>query len=583
MSSALENKWLVHKKFRVSDLLVILLCLLGAAISINLFWKDLYQTISSIEESKPIGTISIKNNNVQRRMGDRILWGRLSVESPVYIGDIIRVAELSAALLDIDKNHIELGENTLIRVQIDENNEGLYKIELAQGTMDLVASNESRGITINAMGKEINVGPGTALLTGTSEEGLIIKVTEGSIIITDLAENKAEETELTAGMMLSLDPVGEEKIEPGVVMLRPRPNVRLLKNNSEPLVISFNWNRINLDAKETLQLEIAEDRSFNRIIEVKNNLNDNTEAVLGNGTFHWRILTKNNILSNGQITILDSSGPELLSPVRNRLYSYQTDLPQIRFEWAEIDNASGYFLEVSETPEFLGTAVKKETASAFSLESALGQGIWYWRVMPVFPSAFEGNSAYSEIASFNIIQSKEAVELIWPEPAPEPLSAEDTSLEAIFIEEIQPEPEKKLPAPVLPPPPPPPLPAPLNLYPASGYIIGIAELKTQRNIDFEWAAVPGANEYTFTLFEQNANGRRIIISNNAINNNGWTLTDIGILDRGTYIWQVEAMIKNQNGGIERHGITAENTFTIDIPMPLQPQVQIELKSNNNEK
>ena len=101
---------------------MILLCLSGAAVSINLFRNDLFQTINSYDDKKPVGTLYIRDNNVQRRMGDRVLWGRLVKESPIYLDDLIRVAELSAATLDIDGNYINLNENTLIRVQRDSDN-----------------------------------------------------------------------------------------------------------------------------------------------------------------------------------------------------------------------------------------------------------------------------------------------------------------------------------------------------------------------------------------------------------------------------------------------------------------------------
>jgi len=70
-------------KFRLVDLLVILLCLSGAAYSINLFWADLFQTLNG-QNKTPVGTVSIKRNIVQRRMSDRVIWDRLIRESPVY-------------------------------------------------------------------------------------------------------------------------------------------------------------------------------------------------------------------------------------------------------------------------------------------------------------------------------------------------------------------------------------------------------------------------------------------------------------------------------------------------------------------
>ena len=53
----------------------------------------------------------------------------------------------------------------------------------------------------------------------------------------------------------------------------------------------------------------------------------------------------------------------------------------------------------------------------------------------------------------------------------------------------------------------------------------------------------------------------------------WSLTDLSILDMGTFVWQVEAVSRNRGGAIERRGKLGENTFFIDIP----PTARIEVE------
>ena len=114
--------------FRLRDLFVIILCLSTAVFGLYLFRLDLFQTISS-RNIKPVGTITIKENIVQRRPMDRLLWDRVVVESPVYLGDLIRVAEISSATLNIDNNHLDLNDNTLIRIQRSKDGEGPVEIK----------------------------------------------------------------------------------------------------------------------------------------------------------------------------------------------------------------------------------------------------------------------------------------------------------------------------------------------------------------------------------------------------------------------------------------------------------------------
>jgi len=558
------------RKFHFTDLLVILLCLSIAAVSLNLFRNDLFQTINSRNENTPIGTIFIRNNNVQRRLGDRVLWGRLAVESPVYLKDLVRVAELSAATIDISGNHIDLGENTLIRVQPSSNGKGPIEIELSQGTMDLSTSGGS--IVLNIQGKQVRVGPGTVLNATTGENGMVVQVSEGSATVNGGEQSR----QLDAGTMVALDPAGTEKREPAVVVTQPRLTARYLKSETGNLNIAFSWNRINLDTGDALRLELAGDRNFNTLTTVLTDLNDSAQTVLGAGTWFWRISYQGTVLSSGQITVVDASGPELISPAKDQLFSYQSDKPRLRYQWSIKPEASGYILEVSDTPDFTNPAIRQETAATSFIDSSLGPGTWYWRVAPAFPSVYEGTASFSSASSFRIEQGSAPVALVWPEPVQPEAPPPELPVEIPAAVPVAP-PKEAPPKAAVPKPPAPPqlLPEPGDCQPASGYRIGIEELRAKRSLAFQWSAVPEANEYIFTLYRQTENGKQRILSTTIENSDSWILDNISDLERGTYIWQVEAVSTNKDGAITRRGKTAENSFTIDVPAPAQPSIQVE--------
>jgi hypothetical protein len=109
---------------------------------------------------------------------------------------------------------------------------------------------------------------------------------------------------------------------------------------------------------------------------------------------------------------------------------------------------------------------------------------------------------------------------------------------------------------------------PGNRQPANGHRIGVEELKAQRNIAFSWSAVQGANAYIVTLYHE-TNGRRRRITGTAqpISRTSWTLDNLSLLDRGNFIWQVEA-VNTAGGRIDQRGRPGENTFSIDIPRPV---------------
>ena len=558
------------RKFRFTDLLIILLCLSVAAVSLNLFRSDLFQTINSRNASNPVGTIFIKNNNVQRRLGDRVLWGRLAVESPVYTGDLVRVAELSAATLDIAGNHIDLGENTLIRVQPSADGKGPIEIELTQGSMDLSTSGGS--IVLNVMGKQVKVGPGTVLNATTGENGMVVQVSEGSATVIGEEDSR----ELEAGTMVSLDSVGKEKLDPAAVVLQPRLNARYLKSAPGTIDVAFAWNRVNLDEGEPLRLEFAGDRNFNTVSTVINDLGDSAQTALDAGTWYWRLTYEDAILSSGQISVVDASGPDLISPAKDQLFRYQSEKPQLRYQWSEKPDASNYILEVSDTPDFGNPIIHQETAATSFIDSSLGPGTWYWRVAPAFPSVYEGTASFSSASSFRIEQGSAPVALVWPEPVQPEAPPPELPVEIPAAVPVAP-PKEAPPKAAVPKPPAPPqlLPEPGDCQPASGYRIGIEELRAKRSIAFQWSAVPEANEYIFTLYRQTENGKQRILSTTIENSDSWILDNISDLERGTYIWQVEAVSTNKDGAITRRGKTAENSFTIDVPAPAQPSIQVE--------
>jgi len=527
------------------------------AFSINMFMRDLSQTID-LYNVKPVGTIIIKKNTVQRRLADRVLWERLRVESPVYLGDTIRTAEISSATLDIDGRQIDLDENTLIRILPVQDRSGTLQIELSDGSLG-ATTGEVGGLQLAVQGRVIKMGTEAALTATTREDGFSAQVNKGTAAVIEEGESRT----VTQGTMLSFNAEGAElRQQPAVVVTQPRPNARYVKNTLQPLSVSFAWNRINLEAEKGLRLEIAADRNFNRIVQSVENLNASAEISLDAGLWNWRLSYDGDILSTGRLSVTETSNISLLSPVKGSMFRYQDDPPSIRFQWSEIEEALYYIIEISPIQNFANPYISKHTTAPFFTDSLLGPGIWYWRVQPFFPSAYEGIAGFSQVSYFTIEQTVISAGdeiVVLPEPKVEPAA---TVKEAHPVQKTTPPVQEKTP-----PPPPPLLPPPNNMRPANGYRIGIEELKAQRSIVFRWSSVAEANAYTITLYKKTANGRRQIRRIPLGNSTTWTLDNISLLGRGEFVWRVEASYNRRNGTVERSGSPGENSFVIDVPIP----------------
>jgi len=542
---------LTGKKFRFIDFLVILLCLSGAAYSFKLFWFDLFYTINSRNE-KPLGVITLQRNTVKRQFRDSVRWDRLTIGSPLYAGDLIRVAELSSLGFMRDDIQVEYVDYQMRRI-LPLSDDGLMQIE-----GNVIVTAEKSGIYY-LNGSRIDAGAGTVIKSESGDAGVNIQVLEGGDKVKVEREGKTHE--IKSGEMIDWDTSGKERSVPSVVVTQPRPNARYLKSSLQPVNADFAWKRVNIASTDALSLEIAEDPNFARIVFSQNTFDERARVSLNAGPWYWRLSFAGSEMTRGYFTVVEASGPVLINPVKNSRISYTDTLPLVSFQWSKTEGASDYYLEISETSDFARPRIRKQIAANFYNESGLGPGTWYWHILPVFPAGFTGVAEYSSTGSFSIEQSNIA-EVVLPEPVVAATVPELTLSEPPVPEAEPPE-----------PPPPPLLAVPGGRSPASGHRIGIDELRAQK-INFRWNRVPGANGYIITIYRQSANGLRQISQTGPINRTGWSLENLGILDNGSFIWQVEA-VNSRGNTIEQHGRTTQNLFIMDIPRPARPRIQPE--------
>ena len=546
-------------KFRFADFLVVLFCLSGAVYSINLFRLDLFQTLNG-QNKTPIGNVTIKRNTVQRRMSDRVLWDRLIKASPVYSDDIIRVADNSEANLNVGGHDIALNENTLVRLRYDKET-GELQIELTAGNIGLVTAPEGSNVVLNVMGRQVEAKPGTALnaATGNNGNSVALQVSEGAAAI----KEKGRSRELSAGATVAMDGEGSIRSEPGALVTQPRPNALYRKTGNEPLNVAFSWSRINLQPNETLRLEVAEDQNFSRSVRTLNGLNDSAQTALNAGLWNWRLIYNggaNNsaILASGRFTITDASGPELLSPANNQQFFYETELPKLYFQWSQADDVSYYIMEVDVTPEFRNPIIKKQTTVTSLADSSLDEGIWYWRVTPVFSQTGEGGGASPRTAAFRIVKSRE--------PQTPPLSA---AREEPAFAQTPPAALSQEPAPA-PEPAPAEKPAPARSSPPKrvtlespnqeASIPGLTALR--RQTVFQWSSEEAVAKSRFVL-SRNPNPLKGKPEIEILDPNRTVRVDR--LKEGVWYWTVEAKTP------EGVNITAQNPRRLRVlPIPLLP-------------
>ena len=639
--------------FRLIDFLVIFIFLSVAAIAVGLFMKDLMQTIN-LRNVDPVGHVIIRKNIVQRRLVDRVLWDRLSSQSPVYLGDLIRVAELSAATLYIDGNSIDLDENTLIRLTRAADGATL-RIIMDEGSLSLASAADSSRISLDIGGMQVEMTAGgsdnleteggrTVLNVTSAQDGVTLQVNQGTAQLVEAGRTR----QLAAGNQLSRDADGALREDRAVVVMTPAGSAHYVNDSRNPLLINFSWNRINLDTEDLLLLEIASDRNFNRIIYRNETADSLAHTVLANGLWYWRISYERKVLSDGRFTIINGTGPRLQSPASSSIFKYTDELPTLSFRWARVDEASSYTIEISDSPDFVTSQIQRQSQSTFLTEASLGEGTWYWRVKPEFPPIYTGNSSFSQASHFIIertittvaaaqlsLEDWYAAELPPEKPAlpvlhltaPAQRSDVDGLMaiqhQVVFVWEFDSEITSsrfflsRNPNPVRQPSviienpdktvsvnrlgigawywnvevqtpygstiiapehgvfqimPIPLLPAAENLQPVNEHRFTMNDLMARRSISFSWDTVSGANAYILTIYQQAAGRRFQVFRTQPLTQTSYLLEDLRFLDRGTFVWEIEAVNRGQNNTIYQRGRTSENSFVMEIILPSRIQI-----------
>lgn len=375
------------------DALVIVVCSAGFSLCLLLCWRDINATISRLDE-KPIGAITFRHNTTQRRFANRVIWDRLSKESPVYNGDIVRTANLSEATITFtDGGIVDLYSNTLIQV-FD------YMIEFTKG--GITANAADSGLVIASGDKRLSIDSGSVVRTDALQDGAMdIAVSAGAAV---LESSGATSKAIGAGEALLVNVKGVALDIPRAAAIFPPPNAQFL-TQSASVPLEFSWNKFNYPSDGFTRLEIASDRGFARIYFAEVTGGSRLSVNLPEGTWFWRLYHYGDIvqeeISYSRITITRGAAPVLLSPAFGQTFHYLDSAPSTRFQWTSSPEASSYLLEAADNSSLRNPALSIKVDAGGGeelsvLSSALSEGGWYWRVTPVYGRGFVANPSFSE-------------------------------------------------------------------------------------------------------------------------------------------------------------------------------------------
>ncbi len=573
-----------------------------------LFYYDMNKRID-FGDRKVIGNIYFKNNVVQRKLDDQVVWERMDNGSPLTNKDTIRSEAFSDALIRLaDGTEINIDENSMFNLDLTGDKPSL---EFSGGSLQVKkGTSKESSIVIKSQGNEIDVqSGGLKLEKSANKKDLNVFVESGSTKI----KKGGKEVEVESGK--------KAEIAEGKEIAVTRVPIRLLTPESQALFlvepgqgsakVPFSWTLDN--GFENPVIEVSRSPQFkSNVIEQKVN-GDSFTGSLTDGTFYWRIKATESATNKveksgeGKFFIQKEEAFRTDSPAMGLQYKYVNTPPLIGFVWTKLGTARGYLFELADNQSFSSPIKKLDTGANTISFDDLKEGSYFWRVTAF--SAFPGaENKISTTMAFSIKKENTypAPNLIRPANGSEISLEEIEKGQATIIWESNPEfskykyeisrdakfgsslvskelpgnfvtpnwkelgqgvfflrlkgyandgregeysiaskftiVEKKTPDEEPPPPPPPkkeevkekPKPPPLEL---GSPVNSVVEMKGKKTLDFAWQSGPGFDKYEITIYQVVGQNRRSI-HRATTKSPTYSLSDLSILDEGTFSWEV---------------------------------------------
>ncbi len=184
-----------RSKASIADILLFVLCSLGAVAALGLYYKDI-NSWSLKNNETAVAKIYFKKNVVQRKFIDNDIWERVNQESPIYNGDKIRTASDSEIHAQFEKTgtKIQLKENSLIQIFSNKKEKA---IDFLSGEIFLASAQDGEEAVVMAVKKKISAAPNSKVKITISKaeknekkesqpKEAVVEVIEGEAVVTNV-------------------------------------------------------------------------------------------------------------------------------------------------------------------------------------------------------------------------------------------------------------------------------------------------------------------------------------------------------------------------------------------------------------
>jgi type II secretory pathway component PulC len=509
-------KWAKSEFFLVNFGLIIIILIL-------FLWLYLEFHFSIGKIGEPIGKITYRVNESQRKYSSNFLWTDLDLNSNIYNYDTVRTDTSSRIYVMLnDKTEIQLEEDSMVVFDLSKDTLDLSfftgKIRLDSTNVD-----KSKKIKIISGDSVVNLNNGAVQLKKLASSSVNVNVLEGKA---ELKQNNTTQS-LEKGEEVKIRGEKLQKEKKKIRLLSPINSRYFLTRKS--LDIEFEWEGDNTDNSYILEVYNSNIKSTPLIAKKINGIH--YSQTLSPGKYIWKVYDSKKENSESDSFYVANDNPvKLFTPLPETFFNYIDTPPRILFSWSKNEFIRYYKLEISETNTFDKIKYQLTTENESSIVDNLDPGKYFYRVVTKteFPDSL--NKA-SQVNSFTISKKDTPNQ----NPKPEERNSTISNEEAI----------------------------PLNLITPKDQ----ASLDTDR-LQFTWDKVKDNVEYLLE-FSKSPEFTDIILSRKSKANS----LLVTLPENGNFFWRVKATLQNGNSIIS-------NRFSFSYQF--NPIVQIVFPVNNSE-
>lgn len=406
-------------KLSASDAVVSVVTLVLSSVLVFFYVQETGRSTFRTDD-EPLGTIVFKKLNATRRISGGLVWERIRNNSPVFEDDTLRTAEASEAVIRFDDGtSLEMYENSMLRLSFkgDERTLEFLGGEISVSGSAGARGTASTGYTIKAGDKTVAVQEGTRASLVRREETLSVEVLDGGITLVH-GDGRSETVDRAKELEVNLSSGAARVVSRPVYPTAPEQNARFLIEHPGPAKLKFAWNYEG-GADSPCVLEISGNSSFESLAFSAPSSEGTLTAEVVPGTWFWRVRSPDGTVSAARrISLYADTPPRPILPAQNAEILYRNTLPSLQFSWTGSQYASACIFEIAPSPDFANPVkIERTTVDRISVGS-LGEGLWYWRVTPVYPMALPEGQSEPEIRSFMIRRRGEMASLDAVMPLP---------------------------------------------------------------------------------------------------------------------------------------------------------------------